>query len=335
MALTIFSDLQTEVQRRLGLGSVSTSQSNRTKACINAAIAQLSADSATDILNECVNAAIAELSGNLDTDLLNECVNAAIAQLTVDQDDFTSDSLDEALNAGIARAISDGIPGLTRDIFTTKTWSTFSTTLVHSAGSSTATFSDASPGTINIYAHDLVKVGSDFYTIREYSSASTTATLDFGATLPDSIAGAATIYRRSIALPTSGKVIFVRDITNDRELPYDPKRTYLSPDDTGEPYCIDQRWDKNAGKSILTLFPAPDSQVFLQIQQQENYAKDGSLSWPEEALDAVLERSRAAWMSFRGELVTPVEASLMASVLKDTDDQLKDSSSAHKIFIRG
>jgi hypothetical protein len=72
----------------------------------------------------------------------------------------------------------------------------------------------------------------------------------------------------------------------------------------------------------------------LQVQQQRNYTDSADLDWPDEAADAVLERARAVMMSFKGNLVTPVEATLMDKSLDDVDDILKDSSSPLKIFVR-
>ena len=297
---------------------------------INSAILQIVKESPDDsLLDEVINTAILQVvNESPDDSYLDEIINSAIFQVVNESPDDSQ--LDEALNSGIQRAIADGVPGLARDIFTTKTWDTTTLTLTHVAGAATAAYAETAVS--NLFNHDIVKSGSDYYIIQGHDKDA--KRVDFGSPLPDSISGEVTVYRRSIELPTSGKLISVFDVTNGQELPYDPLRAHLETGTTGSPQAYDQRYDTDADKSILSLYPAPDTQIFLRIQQQENYTADADLNWPDDAIDAVLERARAVMMSFRGDLVTPVEATLMDQSLDDVDDILKDSSSPLKIFVR-
>ena len=301
---------------------------------INTAVLQVVNESPDDsYLDEIINSAVLQVvKESPDDSYLDEIINSAIFQVVNESPDDSQ--LDEALNSGIQRAIADGVPGLARDIFTTKTWDTTTLTLTHTAGAATATYSESTAS--NLFNHDIVKSGSDYYIIQGHYKVGSPEvdTLNFGSPLPDSIAGSVTVYRRSIELPTSGKLISVFDVTNGQELPYDPLRAHLETGTSGSPQAYDQRYDTDADKSILSLYPAPDTQIFLRIQQQENYTADADLNWPDDAIDAVLERARAVMMSFRGDLVTPVEATLMDQSLDDVDDILKDSSSPLKIFVR-
>ena len=299
---------------------------------INSAVLQVVNESPNDsYLDEIINTAVLQVvNESPDDSYLDEIINSAIFQVVNESPDDSQ--LDEALNSGIQRAIADGVPGLARDIFTTKTWDTTTLTLTHTAGAATATYSESTAS--NLFNHDIVKSGSDYYIIQGHYKVGEADTLNFGSPLPDSIAGSVTVYRRSIELPTSGKLISVFDVTNGQELPYDPLRAHLETGTSGSPQAYDQRYDTDADKSILSLYPAPDTQIFLRIQQQENYTADADLNWPDDAIDAVLERARAVMMSFRGDLVTPVEATLMDQSLDDVDDILKDSSSPLKIFVR-
>ena len=411
MATTEFSDLQSDLQARLGYGSVSASELSRIKQCLNGAIAELSVGATSDgpmgeLLDECINAAIAELSagaastgpigevldecinaaiadlcasdgsdGSLEnvmdecinaaiaelagsslnaaansstSELLDECINAAIAELAGDENNSTSETLNEAINAGIQRAIADGMPGLTRDVYTATPYGDLSVTLDDAAVGLTqtstktgATGTGSEDHKDNIRPMDILEFGQDDvspdrFVINEVNFTGGKAYMHLGGLLATAIAddAPATIHRRGIALPTSGKVISVFDVTNGRELPYDPIRRGLDPTATGTPVCFDQRWDKNAERSIVSLFPAPTAKTQVHIIQQENYLEDASIAFPEEALDAILTRAQAAHATFRGSVVSPVELEMLNRDVRDTDNQLKDSSSANKIFIR-
>jgi hypothetical protein len=190
--------------------------------------------------------------------------------------------------------------------------------------------------TDNIRPMDILKIGSLSRILAETSISGSTWTIYFGSPIATAMAGSAsaTVYRRSVELPTSGKVINVFDVTSGRELPYDPIRRGLDPTATGTPVCFDQRWDKNSGISLVSLFPAPTTKTQIRIIQQENYLEDADITFPEEALDAILARAQSAYATFRGSTVSPVELEMLNRDVRDTDNQLKDSSSANKIFIR-
>ena len=251
-----------------------------------------------------------------------------------------SNQLNEAWKAGLARAFSDGIPGLQRDTFTGTTFGEVTNYLVHDAGIQAADTTitldtGTSLVTDKVALQDILEVDSKKYLIRDVTSATV---LDLGAPIgPDMFSNNDTtkIIRRSIQLPSAGSVVGVK-LKDGRQLAYEPRNALFDPYETGDPLFFEQRYSTSQDKSYLILYPAPTSATVVTIIQNRDVTSDLTdeiFEGPEEALDAILERAVLAFKTWQGQ-TDSVEAPLATSAVRDTANQLQDASSPLKIFVR-
>ncbi len=251
-----------------------------------------------------------------------------------------SNQLNEAWKAGLARAFSDGIPGLQRDTFTGTTFGEVTNYLVHDAGIQAADTTitldtGTSLVTDKVALQDILEVDSKKYLIRDVTSATV---LDLGAPIgPDMFSNNDTtkIIRRSIQLPSAGSVVGVK-LKDGRQLAYEPRNALFDPYETGDPLFFEQRYSTSQDKSYLILYPAPTSATVVTIIQNRDVTSDLTdeiFEGPEEALDAILERAVLAFKTWQGQ-TDSVEATLATSAVRDTANQLQDASSPLKIFVR-
>ena len=251
-----------------------------------------------------------------------------------------SNQLNEAWKAGLARAFSDGIPGLQRDTFTGTTFGEVTNYLVHDAGIQAADTTitldtGTSLVTDKVALQDILEVDSKKYLIRDVTSATV---LDLGAPIgPDMFSNNDTtkIIRRSIQLPSAGSVVGVK-LKDGRQLAYEPRNALFDPYETGDPLFFEQRYSTSQDKSYLILYPAPTSATVVTIIQNRDVTSDLTdeiFEGPEEALDAILERAVLALKTWQGQ-TDSVEATLATSAVRDTANQLQDASSPLKIFVR-
>ena len=251
-----------------------------------------------------------------------------------------SNQLNEAWKAGLARAFSDGIPGLQRDTFTGTTFGEVTNYLVNDAGIQAADTTitldtGTSLVTDKVALQDILEVDSKKYLIRDVTSATV---LDLGAPIgPDMFSNDDTtkIIRRSIQLPSAGSVVGVK-LKDGRQLAYEPRNALFDPYETGDPLFFEQRYSTSQDKSYLILYPAPTSATVVTIIQNRDVTSDLTdeiFEGPEEALDAILERAVLAFKTWQGQ-TDSVEATLATSAVRDTANQLQDASSPLKIFVR-
>ena len=251
-----------------------------------------------------------------------------------------SNQLNEAWKAGLARAFSDGIPGLQRDTFTGTTFGEVTNYLVHDAGIQAADTTitldtGTSLVTDKVALQDILEVDSKKYLIRDVTSATV---LDLGAPIgPDMFSNNDTtkIIRRSIQFPSAGSVVGVK-LKDGRQLAYEPRNALFDPYETGDPLFFEQRYSTSQDKSYLILYPAPTSATVVTIIQNRDVTSDLTdeiFEGPEEALDAILERAVLAFKTWQGQ-TDSVEATLATSAVRDTANQLQDASSPLKIFVR-
>jgi hypothetical protein len=253
--------------------------------------------------------------------------------------------LGEALNSGIARAISDKVPGLSHDIFQGSVSGELAlTTAVISAGGTTVTLDSQNPITYRVYPHDIIVVdvsGTETkFLIRDTKDANE---VDIGTPSPAAYSGgsASKVIRRSIPLPTTGQIVEVFRVGSTgrtSKLVYEPLYAHSDPFETGTPKFFEQRYSETHGKSFISLWPAPTSSTdqftIIQTRAVERLDSDSdTLLFPEEALDAILERARLAYLSWAGTSL-PVKASLAMEAVKDSSDSLKNTSNATQIFTK-
>ena len=247
--------------------------------------------------------------------------------------------LEEAINAGMARAWADGVRGLQRDVFTGETFGELTTVVKNGAssvGDTTITVKTGDPVASKVAPQDILEVTSgaqngDKYIIRDITS---TTVLDLGAPLTGVIEANATtkIIRRSIELPSAGSIVSVK-LKDGAQLTYEPRNAAFDPYKTGDPLYLEQRYSSQRDKSYLILYPAPTSATVVTVIQNRAMGNDDDFKGPEEALDAVLERAVLAFKTWQGQ-TSGTEAGLAIGAVRDTDNALHDASSAQKFFIR-
>jgi|18_taG_2_1085343.scaffolds.fasta_scaffold00799_7 hypothetical protein len=229
----------------------------------------------------------------------------------------------EAINAGAARAASDGVPGLASNYFVGSTeGSTSLTVSSHSAGTSTITFSSVSADT---RPGDVCDIDGVRYLV--YSVNSDANSIDFGSPIHSSKVGATvTLYQRTVQLPTAGRVLEVLELGNLIKLVPTPDgvTTYglTSYTDVGG---YEQLYDGT--NAYLVIWPVLDTAKNFAVKQLKSLSTMGdsdTLSWPDETLDAVLSRAVHIWRSWKTGGVSPVEASL-------SKEDIKDSSSGKQV----
>ena len=255
------------------------------------------------------------------------------------------DRLDEALNAGIGRAISDGVPGLAHDVLTGTPFGELAlTSAAVTAGSSDVTLGGADPTATNVMPHDILVVdvsGTETkFLIRDVKDANE---VSIGVVATASLNGGSDskIIRRSLPLPTAGQVISVyRHSTkgsNTRQLVYEPVSALRQPFKTGTPAFFEQRYSRVTDTSFVSLWPAPDDTnqyTVVQTRFGSTLSTDGAeLQFPEEAIDAILERARWAYLVWIGN-VGQVDATLSNQAVRDVSDVLKNTSNKSQVFVK-
>ena len=255
-----------------------------------------------------------------------------------------SDRLDEALNSGIARALSDGVPGLTYDSFVGSVLGSMSmSSAVTAVGSSSVTIGGANPLTSKVMPHDILVIDvagtKTKFIIRDVIDADQ---VDIGIPASAILLGgaASTIERRALILPSSGQVISIQPESANRGegLAREPAIAKRDPFDTGTARFFEQRYSQVQSTSFASLWPAPTdiTKQFTVSQSQFKARLDAdsdTLPFPEEVLDAVLERARDCYLTWTGAAnQNDITASYRA--IRDTGDALKNSSNPKQTFYK-
>lgn len=258
-----------------------------------------------------------------------------------------SNRLDEALNSGIARALSDGVPGLA-DTFVGSVLGTLSLTSATTVvGSSTVTV-NANVYSAFVMPQDIlvIDVGG---TKTKYLIHSTPASnqVDIGIPAGAALSGgsASTIERRALILPSTGQVSSIHPESGNRGegLAREPDVAKRNPFDTGtarffEQHYIDSSPPTSPATSFASLWPAPtDTSKQFTVSQSQFSSRltddTDDLPFPEEVLDAILERARDCYLTWTGAAnQNDITASYRA--LRDTSDALKNSSNPKQIYYK-
>ena len=264
--------------------------------------------------------------------------------------------LGEALNAGIARAISDGVPGLTHDTFsgyvlgdlaldsTTATTIGDTTVEVNGAPADDLVAAGVPPQDILVIE---TGAGTEYKFLIRDIAASTTAVdndaVDIGVPITAALTGTANskIIRRGLKLPSTGQVVAVHLVQGTTKrgsrLACEPLYAAADPFAEGQPAYFEQRYSQAADASYISLWPAPATTTaftVIQTRFNTNLAVDSAtLRFPEEALDAVLERARLAYQTWSGN-INQVDAALATESVRDTSDALKNSGNARQVFVK-
>tara|TARA_R100001530_G_scaffold3341_1_gene4988 strand:- start:2164 stop:2997 length:834 start_codon:yes stop_codon:yes gene_type:complete len=240
-----------------------------------------------------------------------------------------SDRLDEALKAGLARATTDGIPGLSFTAITGElpgSLDVIVNTSGHTAGQSTITLT-ATPA--HVFPGDFFKDASgNMYFIKSLSG----AVIDTGSPIWTALADASTltIYRRTLTLPTSAAVTKVVDTTNNTEIPYEPGGFLKYGLSTGQARGFVQVHDRGSGTSTIQFYPAPTNSTFFSIQLGHTFetpTHSTDIPYPYPVLDAIMERARQIWLSWRVGGISPTELEGARIGVTDSNDALNSSTS--------
>lgn len=259
-----------------------------------------------------------------------------------------SERLGEALNSGIARALSDGVPGLSHDLFVGSVYGALATSGTGadvSAGGTTFTLG-VNPLTGKVFPHDILNVVESGTTtkflIRDVKDADE---VDVGSPVPKAYNGDtnSTITRRAIELPSTGQVVGVwrhsgSDTPRAVRLAQEPLFAHADPYKTGTPRFYEQRFSENQGASFISLWPAPTSNTdqFTIVQTRFIARLDSdsdTLIFPEEALDAVLERARMAYITWVGTHAS-TKVALASEAVRDSADSLKNTANSNQVMVK-
>jgi hypothetical protein len=246
--------------------------------------------------------------------------------------------LNEAINSGLARALSDGVPGLSYSMFVGSPLGDLAVTAAAAVKSTTITISGgANLLTEEVMPHDILTFGTagTQYLIKDVLTATT---LSIGVPAVATIsAEAATITRRSMMLPSTGQISAVVPVSGEG-LCREPLVAHRDPFKTGTPRYYEQRYSEGQTASFISLWPAPSTAnkqfTIRQAQFKTQLSSDSdTLGFPEEVLDAVLERARDCYLTWTGAAnQNDITASFRA--VRDTSDALKNSSNPKQIFYK-
>lgn len=253
--------------------------------------------------------------------------------------------LSEALNSGIARALSDGVPGLA-------TWEmtggvlgqldlTSATVTQHSQN---VTVAGAHVQNDGVHPRDiLVVVEADGTTTKFLiEDVSGSNSIHLGIPANRTIAGTSDSYivRRTIELPSSGQIvgIFPVEGRSDRGLSREPFAALRDPFTTGTPRYYEQNFSDLHDTSSISLWPAPTDTTkqwtVVQSQFKARLTSDSdTLDYTEEVLDAILERARDCYLTW-GATANQNDLTASYRALRDTGDALKNSSNPKQIYYK-
>jgi hypothetical protein len=253
--------------------------------------------------------------------------------------------LNEAINSGLSRAETDNIPGLNRWEMTGSVLGRLDLTSVtvtqHSA---TVTVAGAHVQNDHVHPRDiLVVVEADGTTTKFLiEDASGSQNILLGIKANRSIAGTSDSYilRRTLELPSTGQIVSILPVggNNSDGLSREPAIALRRPYAEGTPKYYEQNFSDLHDTSSVSLWPAPTDTTLqwtvTQTQYKPRMASDSdSLEYPEEVLDAILERARDCYLTWTG---AANQNDLTASyrALRDTSDALKNSSNPKQIFYK-
>ena len=259
-----------------------------------------------------------------------------------------ADRIDEALNSGIARALSDGVPGLAHtyvgSVLGTLTLSS-ATTVV---GSNLVAIAGANAVTSDVMPQDILIVDVAGAKTKFLIKAVTAGgQVDIGIPASVALSGGAssTIERRSLILPSTGQVVSIQPESGNRGegLAREPAVAKRTPFATGTARFFEQHYSQTpdillSATSFVSLWPAPTDNTaqFVVSQSQFNTrltADADALPFPEEVLDAILERARDCYMVWGGAAnQNDITASYRA--IRDSSDALKNSSNPKQIYYK-
>lgn len=253
--------------------------------------------------------------------------------------------LNEAINSGLSRAETDNIPGLNRWEMTGSILGRLDlTSATVSEHSATVTVAGVHVQNDRVHPRDiLVVVEADGTTTKFLiEDASGSANILLGIKANRDITGTSDSYilRRTLELPSTGQIISILPVGGNSGdgLAREPAHALREPFKTGTPRYYEQNFSDLHDTSSVSLWPAPTDTTLQWTVTQTQYkprmtSDSDSLEYPEEVLDAILERARDCYLTWTG---AANQNDLTASyrALRDTSDALKNSSNPKQIFYK-
>lgn len=259
-----------------------------------------------------------------------------------------TERLNEAINSGLARAETDNIPGLNRWEMTGSVLGrldlTDGCTLTQHDEAVQCGISGPHIQNEKVHPRDILVVveadGTETKLLIEDVNGS--RTIHLGIPSNRTITGTSDSYiiRRSLQLPSTGQIVSVLPVgaNSSDGLSREPAHALRRPYSEGTPKYYEQNFSDLHDISSVSLWPAPTDTslqwTVTQTQYKPRMATDGdSLEYPEEVLDAILERARDCYITWTGAAnQNDITASYRA--LRDTSDALKNSSNPKQVFYK-
>lgn len=256
--------------------------------------------------------------------------------------------LNEAINSGLSRAETDNIPGLNRWEMTGSILGRLDLTdgCTLTQHDEAVQCGNAGPHIQNekVHPRDILVVieadGTETKFLIEDVNGS--RTLHLGIPSNRTITGTSNSYiiRRSLQLPSTGQIVSILPVNAKTAdgLAREPSLALRDPFKEGTARFYEQNFSDLHDTSSVSLWPAPTDTTLqwtvTQTQYKPRMASDSdSLEYPEEVLDAVLERARDCYMTWTGAAnQNDITASYRA--LRDTSDALKNSSNPKQVFYK-
>ena len=253
--------------------------------------------------------------------------------------------LNEAINSGLSRAETDNIPGLNRWEMTGSILGRLDlTSATVSEHSATVTVAGVHVQNDRVHPRDILVVveadGTETKFLIEDVSGSYNVLLGIPANRAITGTSDSYIIRRTIELPSTGQIVSILPVNGNSGdgLAREPGHALRRPYAEGTPKYYEQNFSDLHDTSSVSLWPAPTDTTLqwtvTQTQYKPRMASDSdSLEYPEEVLDAILERARDCYLTWTG---AANQNDLTASyrALRDTSDALKNSSNPKQIFYK-
>lgn len=242
----------------------------------------------------------------------------------------------EAVNAGIARAYADGVPGLAVKVVVGYTAAQLTATIsAHSANTASVTVDDLT----EVYPRDVVDIEGREYLVHSVNR--TSGVFSVGVPILSAVTGTVTFTRRSIRLPEAGTVLYVGliDSTEDYGLEPNGRAFLLGGFNTGTPRCYAVGFAENEAQTYVSLAPAPSAGTAVAVHylatKDSQLTGNTVLDMPETVVDAVLERARKAYLDWSGP-IGQVEALTAANAQTEVRSaERTTASSARAARVRG
>lgn len=250
-----------------------------------------------------------------------------------------SSQIREALNASVGRALTDGVPGLNRT-FVSCTLGEFTAAVVTMTSGNDYLESNSGENFVaaGVLPGDILILDGSRELLVHRIESTDTDRIYVGSRLEQTYTSVSlTIWRRSLSIPTSGKVLRVRDADTRRSLVYDPEGIEKVPfaRGTAQVYTPTNNAE-GSGERLIALTPCPSEVtdfVVTQAYEIDRLTSDGDLfEIPEGVIDAVLTRAVRAIRGWTSN--DQIEQVVAESEVKDADDQLLDRDGGRGFFVK-